>query len=130
MSVVSLMFYKRKRDAEHKQMDAEQKEKEGKPALVQWQKRHTEFDIQDSLSAVKALQDTDAATAEMYLQRTIYNLLQFYFDKNRIWAPAPKKQLKWLRENNTALAEKFESFYTADSIEDRLKLAEDLSVTI
>ena len=107
-----------------------QKEQEGKPPIQQWQEKHTEFDVQDALRAIAEIMKEDEATAEMYLQRTVYNLLQFYFDKNRIWAPAPKKQFKWLRESNTALAEKFDAFYTASSLDARLKLAEELAGSI
>lgn len=105
---------------------AVQKRGEGKPALVDWQLQHTQFDIQDALSAVVALKDTDKATAEMYLHRTIYNLLQFFFDKNRIWAPAPKKQLKWFRDNDPATGALFEDFYTSSSLEERIDIAKVL----
>jgi hypothetical protein len=109
---------------------AEQKEKEGKASLPEWQQKHTEFDIQDSLSAIKALVDTDAQTAEMYLQRTMYNLLQFYFDKNRVWTPAPKKQLSWLRSSNAELAEKFDAFYSSYSLHSQIELADELLAII
>ncbi|HEV3244858.1 MAG TPA: nucleotidyltransferase domain-containing protein, partial [Candidatus Paceibacterota bacterium] len=63
---------------------AEQTESAGKPAMETWQLEHKQFDIVDAVHAVESLAKQDPATAEMYLQRTVYNLLQFYFDKQRI----------------------------------------------
>ena len=103
-----------------------QTQETGKQALPEWKREHTEFDIRDSLRGVEALAKDDSATAEMYLQRSVFNLLQFYFDERSVWAPPPKKQLKWLREQDSASAEKFDAFYSASSLKDRLRVATEL----
>ncbi|MBI2030786.1 nucleotidyltransferase domain-containing protein [Candidatus Kaiserbacteria bacterium] len=100
------------------------------PPMQAWEITHKQFDIEDAVRAARSLMVTDVAAAEMFLQRTVYNLLQFYFDKNQIWAPPPKKQLAWLREHNPTLADKFDAFYTATTLEDKLQLAEGLCKNI
>lgn len=109
---------------------AAQTEAAGKPAMETWQLEHKQFDTVDSLRAVESLAKQDSATAEMYLQRIVYDLLQFYFDKNRLWAPAPKKQLLWLREHDKPIADKFDTFYNTSSIEEKLKVAQELAEII
>ncbi|MDB5245511.1 MAG: hypothetical protein JWN90_616 [Parcubacteria group bacterium] len=105
---------------------AAETEAAGKPALQPWELKHRQFDIEDSIRAVAHMSETDQSTAEMFLQRTVYNLLQFYFDKNRIWSPAPKKQLVWMRANDPGMADTFDAFYAAASMQDKLELAEAL----
>jgi hypothetical protein len=105
-------------------------EQAGKPAMPGWKQKHLEFDIRDSLHAVENLMDKDGATAEMYLQKTVYGLLQFYFDKNKIWTPPPKKRLAWLRKNDAPLGVNFDTFYRESSIIARLELANKIAEVV
>jgi predicted nucleotidyltransferase len=101
-------------------------ERSGKPAIPDWKREHTEFDIRDSIRAAAAIRDTDPSTAEMYLHRTVFNLLQFYFDDHSVWTPPPKKQLKWLREQDAEVAQKFDAFYKAQTFDEKMKAASEL----
>jgi predicted nucleotidyltransferase len=105
---------------------ADEAETVGKKGVEEWKRKHTEFDIRDGVQASISLATTDSPTAEMHLQRCIFNLLQFYFDLHKIWTPPPKKQLTWLRENDDETAKRFDNFYTATSQEEKLKSATDL----
>lgn len=105
---------------------ANETEVNGKKGLEGWKIKHTEFDMRDSFNAIISLATSDPATTEMYLNRSVFNLLQFYFDLRKIWTPSPKKQLTWLRENDAETAKKFDDFYTATSQEEKLKIAKDL----
>ncbi|OGG47934.1 hypothetical protein A2761_00925 [Candidatus Kaiserbacteria bacterium RIFCSPHIGHO2_01_FULL_51_33] len=98
----------------------------GKPVVPEWKREHLEFDTRDSLQGARAIMQDDVSTAEMYLQRMVFGLLQFYFDDHSVWTPPPKKQLKWLREQDKAMADKFDAFYTASSIQDRFNVASEL----
>ena len=98
----------------------------GKKELPEWKQKHVEFDISDSLRAIEAFRNNDQATAEMYLQRSIFTLLQYYFDQRGIWTPPPKKQLKWLRDHDSTMGERFDAFYKAPSMQDKQRIAGEL----
>lgn len=86
---------------------------EGPPRLDARAVRHRRFDAEDQLRAIQALQQSDAATSALVLDRLVEGLSEVYFALNGQWVPLPKERLKRIREAAPDLGRAFDSFYTA-----------------
>lgn len=93
----------------------------GKPQMDVKKIRHLQFDAEDKVRAIEALQQKDIATANLQLSRLGNGVLELYFDLHQLWTPAPKQQLKYLRENDTKVASLFDKFFQTESFNERLE---------
>lgn len=103
---------------------AERIRTEGKRELSDAAREHFEFDARDSIRAAAAL--TDSATASLVLHATVDRLTALVFDLAGEWTPPPKQRLPVIRAKDEMLHEGFVRFYGAESLAEKLPIAEDL----
>lgn len=92
----------------------------GKPQMDTKKRRHLQFDAEDKVRAVEAMQQKDVATANLQLSRLGNEVLELYFDLRQLWTPAPKQQLGYLRENDKETAQLFDTYFKEERLGNRL----------
>lgn len=93
----------------------------GKKAIDEKQMRHLQFDAEDKVRAIEAVQINDLATASLQLSRLGNEMLEIYFDLHQLWTPAPKQQLKYLRANDKEMSQSFDDFFREQDFNARLE---------
>jgi hypothetical protein len=100
---------------------------EGKEELSDLELAHARFDAEDQLRAIKKLAEDDLPAANHALHRNVSNLVELFFDVERLWAPPSKKALQEIRKTNPKLGILLDSFYSSEpSIEKSVSLAEEM----
>lgn len=97
----------------------------GKQSLSAKSIEHSKFDFDDSLKASKEIFKNDPATASMFLEKTFLSILQFYFDKNKIWTPPPKKIISFIKKNDSSFGQEIDKFYIENKFDEKLKIAQN-----
>lgn len=93
----------------------------GREALTEKQVHHFKFEKEDKIKAAEYLQNTDLATASLYLQALCQELVELYFELNQQWTPAPKQRLPYMRKSDPDMAKMFDELFTAESFEKQLE---------
>ena len=91
---------------------------------------HLRFDFEDSLKAIEGVMEKDPATASLLLHKNVSGLINFYFDLERIWRPAPKQQLEQILVHNAELGKLFQDFYMNENLSGQLAVAKKLGAHI
>lgn len=99
---------------------------EGKQPIDEYQKGQYKFSSEDELVAVKSKIETDPATANLILSKSVLFLSEVFFDLRLMWTPAPKQRLSKIKEASPELGDLFEKFYTSTSLENRIEMAEKI----
>ncbi len=98
----------------------------GKKPIDEYQKGQYKFSAEDELVAIKSKIETDPATSNLVLQKSVLFLSDLFFDLKQMWSPAPKQRLAKMKEVSLELGGLFEQFYTAPTLEERIELAEKI----
>ncbi|MDP2632040.1 MAG: nucleotidyltransferase domain-containing protein [Candidatus Uhrbacteria bacterium] len=93
----------------------------GREAMTEKQVNHIKFEKEDKVRAVEYLQNTDLATATLYLQALCQELVELFFELNQQWTPAPKQRLPYMRKSNHEVANVFNNLFTAENFKQQLE---------
>ena len=77
------------------------------------------------IQAVEFTAKTDPATASLLLHAKIATLIELYFDLIQRWLPAPKQQLRTIREIDPKLGNLLDSFYVSGNLVDQIAIAKE-----
>ncbi len=110
------------------QEEAMRKIEAGKKPLDTKAAKHSRFNIEDTLRAVRAIEDE--ASAELVIQKLVLELSEVFFDLIGQWTPAPKQRLDKVRELSVQVGAAFDDFYTAKTLESRTTAADKISALV
>jgi hypothetical protein len=100
---------------------------EGKQKVAEDTLNHLRFDTVDLFQTVRAILDEKPIEALHLLNIKLLSLLELFFDIKGIWTPAPKQLLGEIQNADKELYKLVSTFYTAHSVEDKIKTAEEIS---
>lgn len=112
------------------QKEAHELEKKGKPALDEQTLNHLRFSAEDTLRAVSGFADKDKSSATLTFHKLLHNLIILYFDKNRIFIPAPKQMIPYLRDTFPNVAEIIDDLYREADLKKQIPHVRKLMDTI
>jgi hypothetical protein len=101
--------------------------KEGKKELDDAKLWQIRFDAEDQLAYAEFIFPSDPTTANMLLANDVSNLMELYFDVQKIWTPAPKQRIEAIHSLDSEFYALIWKFYESRwDFNERLTLAKSM----
>ena len=123
---VAKVLYDKDEVIERLKYEADKIIKDGKNPIDDYQKGQYKFSAEDELAAVKSKVETEPATANLIISKSVLFLGELFFNLRQMWTPAPKQRLAKLKEVSPELGELFELFYTTSTLENRIDVVDKI----
>lgn len=123
---VARVLYDKDETIERLKAEADKIIKDGKNPIDDYQREQYKFSAQDELFAVRSILETDPATANLIISRSVLSLGELFFDLRQMWTPAPKQILTKLKEVSPEISNLFERFYTTPNIENKISIVDQI----
>jgi predicted nucleotidyltransferase len=113
------------------QSEAQKIIQNGKKEIDLFQVEQYKFSAEDEIVAIRALKQTDVATANLVLSKMVLFLTELFFNLRQLWTPAPKQRLTKIQEIMPELHKLLVAFYADDkTLDERIDLAEEIVVSV
>lgn len=123
---VAKVLYDKDGTIERLKVEADKIIKAGKNPIDDYQKGQYKFSAEDELVAVRSKIETDPATANLIISKSVLFLGELFFDLRKMWTPAPKQRLAIIKEISPELGWLFEQFYTTPALENKVNIVDKI----